>query len=81
MFFDWSKVKEEDLWQYKNRVLYLQNKLDNWNKEFAETGDLSVSENQYMRVASELYYYWNESPYLSQIDKSRLKDSIFFQNS
>lgn len=79
MFFDWSKVKESDLWQYKKRVEYLQSKLEKWNKEYAETGKVKVSEKEYFAVASELYYYYNESPYLSKMDKTKLVENMFFR--
>jgi hypothetical protein len=78
MFFDWSKVKPMDMWQYENRVNYLKEKLDSWNKQYGETGVCPVDEREYMGTASELYYYWKDYSVFQLMDKKKLMNSVFF---
>ena len=78
MFFDWSKVKPDDMWQYQNRVNYLKDKLENWTGEYNRTGVCPVSEREYMAVASELYYYWNDYVLFQLMDKNKLMRGPFF---
>lgn len=80
MFFDWSKVKPSDIWQYENRVNHLKTRLDAWNKEYTETGVCPVDERQYMGTASELYYYWKDYPVFKLMDKNKLMKGPFFNH-
>ena len=78
MFFDWSKVKPGDMWQYGWRVKSLKERLDAWNREYSKTGVCPVNEREYMGTASELYYYWSNLPVFKLMDKDKLTKGPFF---